>query len=84
MLALYSAGHVLSKTLMEQISDETLELSYSHLSPTELTQLCDSDKDRARIAQLQIIALRSLGFESIELRSWLGVYTASQGESKPL
>jgi hypothetical protein len=84
MLALHSTRHVLSKTLMEQLSDETLELSYGHLSPDELIKVCDSNKDRARIAQLQMIALRSVGFESPELRSWLNVYTASLGESNHL
>lgn len=84
MLARFSEYDVLSKTFMTQLSDEQLVSNYGHLSPTELIQACDPERDRARIAQLQIIALRSVGLESSELRSWLDVYTPSLGESNPL
>ena len=83
MLARFSEHTVSSKILMMRSSEEQLLSNYGHLSPSELTQECSWEEDRARVAQLQLVALRSLGFESNELRSWLNVYTATLGYSDP-
>ena len=67
---------------MRHRNDETLEAAFGHLSPDELIEDSDaSTEEKARTAQLQLLALRAIGSYTIsEQQEWTRTYTRSLGD----
>lgn len=72
-----------SKTALLSVlpTDASLEMNFGHLNPDEITSLEIKTAQKARIAQLQIEALRSIRDNGGEMLGWLACYRSTFGEN---
>ena len=62
-------------------TDENLEWHYGHLSPQEIVESNLEMRQKARVAQLQMLAVREVVGVGSEYRDWLLVYGHAIGPS---
>lgn len=62
-------------------TDTSLEANYGHLSPDEISSLDIKPSQKARVAQLQIEALRSVRDNGSEMLGWLACYRSTLGDA---